>query len=62
MHNIQAVQSWTEPLKYIQIIFYFWIKDDLDRSTMHTKFDPTEVRTHDLQIMTVHFMSLIHLF
>ena len=24
----------------------------------HPKFDPTGVRTHDLQIMTVHFMSL----
>ena len=24
----------------------------------HLKFDPTRVRTHDLQIMTVHFMSL----
>ena len=29
-----------------------------DRSTMHPKFDTTGVRTHDLQIMTVHFMSL----
>ena len=28
------------------------------RSTTHPKFDPTWVRTHDLQIMTVHFMSL----
>ena len=29
-----------------------------DRSTTHPKFDPTEVQTHDLQIMTIHFMSL----
>ena len=29
-----------------------------DRSTMHPKFDPIGVRTHDLQIMTVHFMSV----
>ena len=29
-----------------------------DRSTTHPKFDPTGIRTHDLQIMTVHFMSL----
>ena len=29
-----------------------------DRSTTHPKFDPTGVRTHDFQIMTVHFMSL----
>ena len=27
-------------------------------STTHPKFDPTGVRTHNLQIMTVHFMSL----
>ena len=27
-----------------------------DRSTTHPKFDPTGVRTHDLQIMTVHFI------
>ena len=29
-----------------------------DRSTTHPKFDPIGVRTHDLQIMAVHFMSL----
>ena len=29
---------------------YFWFKYDLDRSTTHPKFDPTGVRTHDLQI------------
>ena len=28
------------------------------RSTTHPKFDSTGVRTHDLQIMTVYFMSL----
>ena len=26
-----------------------------DRNTTHPKFNPTGVRTHDLQIMTVHF-------
>ena len=30
----------------------------LGRITTHPKFDPTGDRTHDLQIMTVHFMSL----
>ena len=25
---------------------------------MHPKFDPTGVRTHDLQIMTVHFKNV----
>ena len=29
-----------------------------DRSTKHTKFDLSRVRTHDLQIITAHFMSL----
>ena len=29
-----------------------------DRSTTHNKFSPAGVWTHDLQIMTVHFMSL----
>ena len=29
-----------------------------NRSTTHPKFNPTGVWTHDLQIMTVHFMSL----
>ena len=29
-----------------------------DRSTTHPKFNLTGVRTHNLQIMTVHFMSL----
>ena len=29
-----------------------------DSSTTYLKFDPTGVRTHDLQIITVHFMSL----
>ena len=29
-----------------------------DRSTKQPKFNLTGVRTHDLQIMTVHFMSL----
>ena len=32
--------------------------NDWERSTKHPKFDPTGVRTHDLQIMTAHFMSL----
>ena len=27
-------------------------------STTHPKFDPTGVQTHDLQIMTIHFMTL----
>ena len=30
---------------------YFSFTYDLDRCTMHPKFDPTRVRNHDLQIM-----------
>ena len=37
---------------------FLWIKYDLDRSTTHPNFDPTGVQTHDIQVMTVHFMSL----
>ena len=33
----------------------------LTRSSAHPKFDPTGVRPHGLQIMTVHSMSLKHL-
>ena len=37
---------------------YFLFKYNLDRSTTHPKLQPIEVQTHDLQIMTVHFMPL----
>ena len=30
-------------------------KHDLDKSIANPKFNPTEIRTHDLQIMTVRF-------
>ena len=33
-------------------------KYDSSRSTTHPKFGPTGIWTHDLQIMTAHFMSL----
>ena len=36
----------------------FSLSTTWDRSTTHPKFDLTGVQTHDLQIMTVHFMSL----
>ena len=49
--------SMTNTYMYSQIVS-IWIKYDSDRSTTHPKFGPTGVRTHDLQIMTVHFMSL----
>ena len=42
----------------IVVHYMFSLSTTWDRSTMHSKFDPTGVRTHDLQIMTVHFMSL----
>ena len=34
-------------------ILYYWFKFDLDRSTMHPKFEPTGIRIHDLQIMDI---------
>ena len=40
---------------------YFWIKYDLGQKYYAPKFDPPGIRIHDLQIMTVHFMSLRHL-
>ena len=42
-------------------VLYFRIKYDLDWRTWHFKFNPTRVQTHNLQIMTVHFMSLTRL-
>ena len=37
----------------------FWFKYDLGQKYYtHPKLDLTGVRTHDLQIITVHFMSL----
>ena len=33
------------------LLLYVLIKYDLDRSTMHPKFDPIGIRTHDLQII-----------
>ena len=46
--------SWRWPWKHI----YCWLKDNLHRSNAHPKFDPTKVRTHDLQIMTVQAYSM----
>ena len=39
-------------------VYFFGSSPTQCRSTTHPKFDPMGVRTHDLQIMTVHFMSL----
>ena len=41
--------------------WHFGFKYNLDRGTTHPKFDPTRVQTLDLQIFTVHFMSLRHI-
>ena len=41
-----------------EVYYIFGSSTTQDRSTMHPKFDPTGVQTHDLQIMTVHFTSL----
>ena len=45
-------------LKFCDVKQYFWFKYDLRQKY---KFDPIGVRTHNLQIMIVHFMSLRHL-
>ena len=37
---------------------YFWFKYDLGQKHHAPQVDPTGVQTHDLQIMTVQFMSL----
>ena len=43
----------------IKILYYiFGSSTTWDKSTTHPKFDQTWARTHDLQIMTAHFMSL----
>ena len=34
-----------------EVYLYFWFEYDLDRNNIHLKFNPTEVRTHDLQII-----------
>ena len=37
---------------------HIWFKYDLVRSTMHPTFEPTGIRTHDLQIMTAHVLTM----
>ena len=45
MHEIFATRNNSE---YIVLVLF---KYDLDRSTTHPTFHPTEVRVHDLQII-----------
>ena len=45
-------------LLFDAFFIFFGSNTNWDRSTTHPKFEPTGVRSHDLQIMTVHFMSL----
>ena len=37
---------------------YIWFQSDLDRRTMHPKIWPNQIRTHDLWIMTGHFLQM----
>ena len=53
IHNFYYLSSTA-----VHTNIYFWFKYDLDRSIMHPQFVLTGVQTHDLQIITVHFMSL----
>ena len=47
----------SDRLMHWQLIF--WVQVWLKTEVLHTRqFNPTGVRTHDLQIMTVHFISL----
>ena len=52
------MSSQTDALA-IDIFAVHQSKKDLDRRTEHPRFDLTGVRTHDLHIMTVHFMVVI---
>ena len=49
---------WSSSLHFHDSHSYFWFKYDLDRSTTHTMFYRTGFQTHDLHIMTVHFLAL----
>ena len=53
-----VVSVINQTFKSIQYVTMFSSSTTWGRSTMHPKFDPTGVRTHDLRIITVHFMSL----
>ena len=46
------------PLSLFSEGFKFSSSTTWDRSATHPKFDPIGVRTHNLEIMTVHFKSL----
>ena len=55
---IMKIQPTGTRNKNYSFHYIFSSSTTYDRSTMHPKLDPTGVQTHDLQIMTVHFMSL----
>ena len=52
-YNKNLVICWKLYVDYINI--YLWFKYDLDRSTLHPKFESTGVRAHDLQIIDTTF-------
>ena len=45
-------KSWQQKI-YTQCWYYVWFKCNLNRSTMHPKFDLTRVWTYDLQVMAL---------
>ena len=55
---ISGAFFWPTGQLVLSIDVDFWFKLNSDRSTTHPKFNPTRIQTHDLQITTVHFMSL----
>ena len=56
MVHVMSLKYCSNDLAFCSIIFLDQVWQDT--STTHPKFDPTGVRTYDLQIMTVHFMSM----
>ena len=53
---LKNIFFWKNPL--ISEIYILDSSTTWDRSNTHPKFDPTGVWTHDIQIKTVHYMSL----
>ena len=44
--------------EFVGVIAKFGSSATLNRSTSHPKFEQTRIPTHDLQMMTVYFMSI----
>ena len=64
--SVESINAATWPNRSYRVfedanIFWGWgPRATYDKSTTHPKFDPTRLRTYDLQIMTSHFTPLRH--